>query len=63
MENPCDEGEGDCDTDSQCAGDLKCGNDNCQEFTEGAGATSDCCYEEKAIKGSRFATYIASGLW
>jgi len=27
--NPCEVGQGDCDTDDQCAGDLLCGKDNC----------------------------------
>ena len=37
--NPCGLGEGDCDNDDQCAGDLVCGTDNCA-----AGAWyMDCC--------------------
>ena len=28
--NQCGEGEGDCDTDEDCAGSLKCGNNNCR---------------------------------
>ena len=40
-EKPCGLGQGDCDMDSECEGDLTCGNDNC-------GATffdsrTDCC--------------------
>lgn len=36
----CLEGEGDCDDDSDCAGDLACGVDNC-----GYGPSQhDCCY-------------------
>ena len=35
-------GEGDCDSDTSCAGKLKCGTDNCVgEFFD---ATDDCCY-------------------
>lgn len=30
--NPCDAGEGDCDTDAQCAGSLICGTDNGERF-------------------------------
>ena len=43
----CDEGEGDCDNDSQCAGDLICGKNNCledyssEESNWASGA--DCC--------------------
>lgn len=29
---PCDEGQGDCDNDDDCAGDLVCGDDNGAEF-------------------------------
>ena len=36
---PCGEGQGDCDHDDQCAGDLVCGTDNCA-----AGHRNmDCC--------------------
>ena len=34
----CAEGEGDCDADSECQGDLVCGNDNCAW-----GNGDDCC--------------------
>ena len=40
--NPCGLGEGDCDTHSQCAGNLVCGVDNCgPEFP----TNYDCCKE------------------
>jgi len=39
----CLEGEGDCDTDSHCAGDLVCGKDNC--VGEGFDKSDDCCYQ------------------
>ena len=39
-------GEGDCDTDSDCAGSLTCGNDNCRA-TGITGSNwdrrADCC--------------------
>ena len=35
---PCGEGEGDCDSDSECAGPLVCGKDNCPWGDE-----DDCC--------------------
>jgi len=41
-EYPCGEDEGDCDSDSDCAGDLICGKDNCPRgttFEDG----DDCC--------------------
>ena len=38
--NPCGIGEGDCDGNDQCLGDLICGEDNCgSEFPSNA----DCC--------------------
>ena len=37
-------GEGDCDSDSQCAGDLVCGTDNCIVFdTAWPDSAFDCC--------------------
>ena len=43
---PCPEGDGDCDSDDQCVGELRCGQNNCAaeghlkaNFTE----KSDCC--------------------
>ena len=37
--NPCEKGDGDCDDNHDCAGNLKCGNGNC-DFK----STYDCCY-------------------
>jgi hypothetical protein len=47
--NQCGEGEGDCDSDAECIGSLKCGqgnglNDNCDNSL-GFPANYDCCYE------------------
>ena len=47
--NQCGEGEGDCDSDEDCMGNLKCGegsghNDNCDN-TLGFSGDSDCCYD------------------
>ncbi len=40
-EYPCGEGEGDCDNDDHCEGDLVCGKNNCVGDTfEDA---DDCC--------------------
>jgi len=45
--SPCDVGGGDCDSDSDCAGDLTCGNDNCKRDYSSAGSNwsrfADCC--------------------
>ena len=37
----CDLGEGDCDEDNQCTGNLICGQDNC--IGVGFDKTDDCC--------------------
>ena len=44
-DNPCTEGDGDCDTDDQCIGQLRCGENNCGlNGTIGYfEAESDCC--------------------
>jgi len=41
VDHPCGPGEGDCDTDNDCIGDLTCGHSNCgHEFPTNR---SDCC--------------------
>ena len=40
---PCGENEGDCDGDSDCFGNLKCGDDNCNNST--FSWWEDCCYD------------------
>ena len=57
--NQCNEGEGDCDRDSDCFGDLKCGQgngfDNNCDSSLGFPSTHDCCYNpnkgRKILKG------------
>ena len=49
----CGEGEGDCDGDSHCFGNLKCGVDNCIGFGSSASA-ADCCYLPKPAPASPF---------
>ena len=49
-EYPCGLGEGDCDNDNECEGELKCGTDNCQQCLGGVDCTyfqptDDCCEE------------------
>merc|ERR550519_2046997 len=42
--NQCGAGEGDCDSDDQCLGDLTCGKDNCnREGFPSFDSTDDCC--------------------
>ena len=40
-ENPCLIGEGDCDDNYECAGELACGSDNCVGSTYPS--LADCC--------------------
>ena len=40
-DNPCKEGEGDCDYNYECVGDLVCGTDNCIGAEHPS--TGDCC--------------------
>ena len=42
-DNPCGVGDGDCDNDSDCAGELTCGNSNCPW-----GDNDDCCVAKKS---------------
>lgn len=41
----CGMGEGDCDNDGECRGNLVCGNNNCRDMNPGEGypADADCC--------------------
>ena len=45
--NLCGEGEGDCDYDSHCAGNLICEQDNCQKFDSRWSSQQDCCQKGK----------------
>ena len=42
--NLCGIGDGDCDSDDQCQGDLICGSNNC-DTSLGFGSEWDCCYD------------------
>ena len=53
--NPCSEGMGDCDFDSDCFGGLKCGTNNCwTQFRVQNGYNwdiqADCCYGKRFHK-------------
>ena len=45
--SPCNVGGGDCDNDSECAGTLVCGPDNCKTDFPSSGSNwdtiADCC--------------------
>ena len=64
--NQCGEGEGDCDSDADCVGNLKCGqgsgfDDNCGS---GFASDADCCYDpngkRKYITNSARAPFFCS---
>ena len=44
--SPCDEGEGNCHTDSDCAGRLVCGSHNCPQSAPGTSSITNCCARE-----------------
>ena len=46
-ESPCYAGEGDCDQDDQCAGELVCGKRNCPDTFKARafGRRPDCCQQ------------------
>merc|ERR1719167_2042500 len=56
---PCKAGEGDCDSDSDCVGDLICGSNNCKG--EAFAADDDCCYDRKKEVCDGTAENIAIG--
>merc|ERR1711910_176420 len=72
-ENPCDEGEGDCDGagdggdndgDRGCRGDLVCGSNNCKQFGAYYHDKDDCCERPRTGGvGGRYPTKSAWGPW
>ena len=55
VSTPCGKGDGDCDFDEDCLGNLKCGNDNCEQETGSFDLGDDCC-EWWIQKDSKFTT-------
>ena len=46
----CQEWEGDCDSDDECAGSLICGKDNCNQPQHNSWPSdSDCCAKGKSL--------------
>ena len=52
-DEPCDVGEGDCDSDDECMDGLTCGNDNCPW-----GDGDDCCMGKKKPKSKCVFFYV-----
>ena len=44
---PCELGEGDCDSNDECIGHLKCGTDNCGDTYA---SDADCCMDPTPSK-------------
>ena len=47
-ENTCQEGEGDCDLNAECTGNLFCGYDNCPDAV-GFDIEIDCCTSTQIV--------------
>ena len=45
--NQCLEGEGNCDDNDDCIGNLQCGQNNCDKGLGLFDSDSDCCYDPK----------------
>ena len=52
-EEPCEMGDGDCDTHEECEGELMCGNNNCGTEGELFDAGDDCCRESEFFLTTR----------
>merc|ERR1712129_215706 len=70
-ENPCDEGEGDCDGPASggdhdghegCKGELLCGNNNCKQFGAYYHGSDDCCERPQSPAPSSTRTAAAFDL-
>jgi len=48
--NPCSLGKGDCNSDSECGGDLICGVDNCQRDFGFGHINADCCIDASMLR-------------
>ena len=56
--NPCSEGEGDCDKDVDCKGELICGTNNCDNSFPNS--NFDCC---KQPEGGNIITFMNSFIY
>ena len=46
LDSPCPHGEGDCDNNSDCAGSLVCGTDNCESGPRGLDCCTSSCHND-----------------
>ena len=58
--NPCQDKEGDCDTNADCIDDLTCGIRNCGPLYP---ANSDCCESEGRLKMSQTESQLGWSLF
>ena len=70
-EDPCDEGEGDCDGPGDggqndghrgCRGDLVCGSNNCRKFGHYYHEKDDCCEKPSSVQNAPVIE-IPKGVW
>ena len=47
--NKCEIGEGHCDSDADCTGNLVCGKENCLSIFGHSPSDFDCCKESKSL--------------
>ena len=56
IEDPCTDGEGDCDSNDECEDPLRCGEDNCNDIhpanPANFAALADCCVEKETCNWS-----------
>ena len=62
IDNPCIEGEGDCEDNDECQNDLVCGNNNCKDFGQFYHEKDDCCVQilKTEIKNATEPSYPAT---
>ena len=58
-DKPCGVGQGDCDHDDECVGDLKCGNNNCVGFPS---PKADCCEQISLQQQDKVLKFQSSGM-
>jgi len=60
--DPCSKGQGDCDYDNDCQGELICGENNCKDIHgNDAASLADCCHLPVGVGTSRDWNYCSIG--